>query len=78
LVLCSHRSRLPLPEIPRGSLVIVEGRAPVVGQWPCICCTARQQRPRAADPRLGAVVVATHSQEWIVGQVVDVTLPAEK
>ncbi|MFZ2473141.1 MAG: CRISPR-associated protein Csx3 [Methanothrix sp.] len=30
------------------------------------------------DPRLGAVVVATHSQEWTVDQVVDVTLPAEK
>lgn len=30
------------------------------------------------DPRLGAVVVATHSREWQVGQVVDVTLPAEK
>jgi CRISPR-associated protein Csx3 len=30
------------------------------------------------DPRLGAVVVATHSKEWAVGQVVDVTLPAEK
>jgi len=32
----------------------------------------------AADPRLGAVVVASHSQEWTVGQVVDVTLPVEK
>jgi CRISPR-associated protein Csx3 len=30
------------------------------------------------DPRLGAVVVATHSKEWQAGQVVDVTLPAEK
>jgi CRISPR-associated protein Csx3 len=30
------------------------------------------------DPRLGAVVVATHSREWQVGQVVDVTMPAEK
>jgi CRISPR-associated protein Csx3 len=29
------------------------------------------------DPRLGAVVVATHSREWQVGQVVDVTIPAE-
>jgi CRISPR-associated protein Csx3 len=27
------------------------------------------------DPRLGAVVVATHSREWQVGQVVDVKLP---
>jgi len=29
------------------------------------------------DPRLGAMVVATHSQEWQLGQVVDVTLPIE-
>ena len=26
------------------------------------------------DPRLGAVVVASHCREWDVGQVVDVTL----
>ena len=26
------------------------------------------------DPRLGAVVVASHNREWQVGQVVDVTL----
>jgi CRISPR-associated protein Csx3 len=26
------------------------------------------------DPRLGAIVVATHSKEWQVGQIVDVTL----
>ena len=30
------------------------------------------------DPRLGAVVVATHSREWAVGQVVDVTVTAER
>jgi len=30
------------------------------------------------DPRLGAIVVASHSREWQEGQVVDVTLPAEK
>ena len=30
------------------------------------------------DPRLGAVVVATHSQQWQVGLVVDVTPPVEK
>jgi CRISPR-associated protein Csx3 len=29
------------------------------------------------DPRLGAVVVTSHSREWRVGQVLDVTLPAE-
>jgi len=30
------------------------------------------------DPRLGAVVVASHSHEWQVGQVVDLTLPASE
>jgi hypothetical protein len=65
----------PLPIIPRGSLVIVEGRAPAPRR--CICCTARPPQPRAAYPRLGAVIVATHSKEWQMGQVVDVTLPAE-
>ena len=28
------------------------------------------------DPRLGAVIVASHNPLWKVGQVVDVTLPA--
>jgi CRISPR-associated protein Csx3 len=69
-----------LPEIPRGSLVIVEGRAPI---WRYgMALHQLHASPAAAiafyDPRLGAVVVATHSQEWQVGQVVDVTLPAEK
>jgi len=58
-------------------LVIVEGRAP---------CSAAlhllHASPAAAvafyDPRLGAVVVATHSREWAVGQVLDVTLQAEQ
>jgi CRISPR-associated protein Csx3 len=30
------------------------------------------------DPRLGAVVVAIHSPDWVMGQVVDVTFPAEQ
>ncbi|OPY57231.1 MAG: CRISPR-associated protein (Cas_csx3) [Methanosaeta sp. PtaU1.Bin112] len=70
----------PLPDIPRGSLVIVEGRAPI---WRYgMALHKLHASPAAAiafyDPLLGAVVVATHSQEWQVGQVVDVTLPVEK
>jgi CRISPR-associated protein Csx3 len=66
----------PLPEIPRGSLVIVEGRAPI---WRYgMVLHMLHGSPAAAvaffDPRLGAVVVASHSQGWSVGQVVDVTL----
>jgi CRISPR-associated protein Csx3 len=59
----------PLPEIPRGSLVIVEGRAPI---WRYgMALHLLHGSPAAAvafyDPRLGAVVVASHSQEWQVG-----------
>ena len=74
------RSRCLLcPPIPRGSLVIVEGRAPI---WRYgMALHLLHGSPAAAvafyDPRLGAVVVASHSPEWQVGQVVDVTLPAE-
>ena len=69
----------PLPPIPRGSLVIVSGRAPI---WRYgMALHLLHGSPAAAvafyDPRLGAVVVATHSLEWHVGQVVDVTLPVE-
>ncbi len=68
----------PLPAIPRGSLVIVEGRAPI---WRYgMALHLLHASPAAAiafyDPRLGAVVVAAHSREWQLGQVVDVTLPA--
>jgi CRISPR-associated protein Csx3 len=70
----------PLPEIPRGSLVIVEGRAPI---WRYgMALHLLHSSPAVAiafyDPRLGAIVVASHNQQWTMGQVVDVTLPAEK
>jgi CRISPR-associated protein Csx3 len=67
----------PLPEIPRGSLVVVEGRAPIWRRG--MALHLLHGSPAAAiafyDPRLGAVVVATHSREWAVGQVVEITLP---
>jgi CRISPR-associated protein Csx3 len=70
----------PLPDIPRGSLVIVEGRAPI---WRYgMALHLLHGSPAAAvdfyDPRLGAVVVPSHSLEWQVGQVVDVMLPVEQ
>jgi len=66
----------PLPAIPRGSLVIVEGRAPI---WRYgMALHLLHGSPAAAvafyDPRLGAVVVATHSKQWQVGQIVDAAL----
>ena len=53
----------PLPVIPRGSLVIVEGRAPI---WRYgMALHLLHGSPAAAiafyDPQLGAVVVASHS-----------------
>jgi len=67
-----------LPEIPRGSLVVVEGRAPI---WRYgMALHLLHGSPAAAiafyDPKLGAVVVASHSPQWLVGQVVDITLPS--
>ncbi len=66
----------PLPEIPRGSLVIVEGRAPI---WRYgMALHLLHGSPAAAvafyDPRLGAVVVASHNLKWSVGDVIDINL----
>lgn len=68
----------PLPEIPRGSLVVVEGRAPI---WRYgMAMHLLHGSPAAAiafcDPKLGAVVVASHSPHWRAGQVLDVTIPS--
>ncbi len=64
----------PPPPIPRGSLVVVEGRAPL---WRYgIALHRLHGSPAAAiaffDPRLGAVVVASHSPNWREGQVVEI------
>jgi CRISPR-associated protein Csx3 len=65
----------PLPEIPRGSVVVVEGRAPI---WRYgLAFHKLHGSPAAAiavyDPRLGAVIVATHTPELTDGQVLDVS-----
>lgn len=66
-----------LPDIPRGALVVIEGRAPI---WRYgIALHRLHGSPAGAiavfDPRLGAVVVASHHPNWVEGQVIDVTLP---
>lgn len=68
----------PLPSIPRGALVVIEGRAPI---WRYgMAFHLLHGSPAAAvavyDPRLGAVVVASHHPAWREGQVVDVQPPA--
>jgi CRISPR-associated protein Csx3 len=67
-----------LPEIPRGALVVIEGRAPI---WRYGLAFHRLHGSPAGaiavfDPRLGAVIVASHHPNWREGQIVDVTAPA--
>jgi CRISPR-associated protein Csx3 len=67
----------PLPDIPRGSVVVIEGRAPV---WRYGMAFHRLHGSPAAaiavyDPRLGAVVVASHHPSWREGQVLDIDVP---
>jgi len=64
----------PLPEIPRGALVVIEGRAPIwrYGQaWHRL-----HGSPAGAvavyDPRLGAVIVMSHCMKYKEGEIIDV------
>lgn len=66
-----------LPEIPRGAIVVIEGRAPI---WRYGLAFHRLHGSPAGavavyDPRLGAVVVASHTPGIADGQVFDVTPP---
>jgi CRISPR-associated protein Csx3 len=63
----------PLPDIPRGAMVVIEGRAPI---WRYGMAFHRLHGSPAGaiavfDPRLGAIVVASHREEWREGQVID-------
>jgi len=65
----------PLPDIPRGTVVVVEGRAPI---WRYGLAFHKLHGSAAAavavyDPRLGAVIVASHSPAFQEGTVLDVT-----
>lgn len=67
----------PVPVIPRGALVVIEGRAPV---WRYAMAFHLLHGSAAGavatyDPRLGAVVVASHRPEYREGQIIDVGLP---
>ena len=68
----------PPPEIPRGSIVVLEGRAPV---WRYGTAFHRLHGSPAAaiatfDPRIGAVIVASHVPDLAAGDVLDVEPPA--
>lgn len=67
----------PLPKIPRGALVVIEGRAPI---WRYGIAFHRLHGSAAGavavyDPRLGAVIVASHHPDWREGEIVDVDPP---
>jgi CRISPR-associated protein Csx3 len=67
------------PPIPRGALVVIEGRAPI---WRYgIAFHRLHGSPAGAiavyDPRLGAVVIASHKPEFREGQVIEVTPPVQ-
>ena len=69
-----HELLPPLPVIPRGSVVVVEGRAPI---WRYGMAFHKLHGSAAAavavyDPRLGAVIVASHHPDFQEGQILDV------
>ena len=66
-----------LPEIPRGALVVIEGRAPI---WRYAMALHRLHGSRAGavavyDPRLGPVIVQSHTPAYAEADVLD--LPEE-
>lgn len=63
----------PLPKISKGSVVVIEGRAPI---WRYgMAFHLLHGSPAIAiamfDPRLGNVVVASHSTDYTVGQIIE-------
>ena len=68
-----------LPEIPRGSLVVVEGRAPIwrYGMAFHLLHGSAAAAVAVYDPRIGAVVVASHNPRFREGQILDVDLPSK-
>jgi len=67
----------PLPDIRRGAIVVIEGSAPI---WRYGMAFHRLHGSPAAavaayDPRLGAVVIASHNPDYREGQVIEVLPP---
>ena len=66
-----------LPHIPPGALVVVEGRAPI---WRYGVAFHKLHGSAAGaiavfDPKLGAVVVASHRPDFGEGQIIAITVP---
>jgi len=69
-----------LPEIPRGALVVVEGRAPI---WRYAMALHRLHGSPAGavavyDPRLGAVIVQSHTPLYAEGDVLELDVFPEQ
>jgi len=75
---CTPSDPLPvMPEIPRGSLLVIGGRAPI-WRYGLALHQAHGSAAGAAatfDPKIGAVVVATHNANWKERQIVAVDWP---
>lgn len=72
--------KLPeLPEIPRGAVVVIEGRAPVwrYGMAQHWLHGSPASAVAVYDPRLGAVIVASHTPSYRDGDVIEVTVPEQ-
>jgi CRISPR-associated protein Csx3 len=67
----------PLPDIPRGALVIVEGRTAVwrYGRAFHLLHGSAAGAIATYDPKLGAVVVASHRPEYREGDVFEISPP---
>lgn len=66
----------PLPPIPRGALVVIAGRAPIwrYGQAFHELHGSAAGAIAVYDPRLGAVVIASHVPKYTSGQVLDIEI----
>ncbi|MDR3020656.1 MAG: CRISPR-associated protein Csx3 [Treponema sp.] len=66
-----------LPEIPRGAIVVIEGRAPIWRYGFAFHLLHGSSAGAIAvyDPKLGAVIVASHINEVKEGEVFDIKPP---
>ncbi len=85
IVYCSLGSETPIvpseplpvfPEIPRGSLAVIEGRAPIwqYGRAFHLLHGSPAIAIGTYDPRLGVVIIATHTPLFREGEVLDIPL----
>lgn len=75
---CAPKTPLsPMPEIPRGGLLVIGGRGPIwrYGLAFHVAHGSAASAVAIYDPRLGAVVVATHSTLYAEGQILNIKWP---